>query len=92
MEVNNYTRISIIAVGFALAAILLAFISYNSGTGFLGGLNAGFMIGYYSAIILVPISIIVSLFSLIKERTLLSVIIFLISLLPAVIASATLYR
>ena len=80
---------SIIVLGFALAAILLAFISYASGTGFLGGLNAGFLIGLYTAIVLVPVSIIVSLVSLIKERTFLSVIVFLISLSPAVVVSAT---
>ena len=89
MKAGKYTRISIMVLGFALAAILLAFISYTSGTGFLGGLNAGFLIGLYTAIVLVPISIIVSLVSLIKERTLLSVIIFLISLSPAVVVSAT---
>jgi len=87
MKIKKYTQISIIVLGFALASILLSFISYISGTGFLGGLNAGFFIGYYAAIVIVPISIITSLVAVIKERTLLSVILFLISLSPAVVVS-----
>ena len=51
--------------------------------------NVGVSIGYSLSIVLVPISIIVSLVSLIKERKLLSVIVFLISLLPIVVILAT---
>ena len=84
MKVKKYTRISIIVLGFAIAALLLTLVSYASGTGFLAGLNAGFVIGYYSFVVIVPISVIASLISVIKERTLLSTVLFLISLSLAV--------
>ena len=87
MKVKKYAQISIIVLIFASAALILALVSYRSGKGFLGGLNAGFMIGYYTSIVIIPIGIITSLVSVIKERTLLSVILFLIFLSPAVVVS-----
>ena len=83
---GKYTKISIIIIGLAIVALLLMLIP--GGGGFLN-ISLGVIIGICALFILVPIGIIVSLVSVIKERTLLSVIIFLIFLSPVIVYSIT---
>ena len=67
---KKYTRVSIIVLGFAIAALLLL-------TGDLGC----FYLGIFSLFVIVPIGVIVSIIAMIKEKTNLSIIVFILFLL-----------
>lgn len=86
MKIDIYTKRSIIALGFALVPLLIILISEADKTPATNswGLKGGVLCGYLLSIVFVPISIIVSLVALIKERTARSVIICLISQLLAI--------
>ena len=86
---GKYTKISIILLAIALAALLLMLIASGwKGKG-VGGVwiapHAGVFIGFFILAIMVAIGIIVSLVAVIKDRTVLSAIVFLIFLLPVVV-------
>ena len=67
---KKYTRVSLIVLGFAIVALLLL-------TGDLGC----FYLGIYSLFVIVPIGVIISIIAMIKEKSNLSIIVFILFLL-----------
>ena len=78
-----YTKIALGTLLAAIAACIIVFISFTSGTGFLR--DAGFSIGLIALVILVPVSFIFSLIAFKKEEKLIPCIILSIYLTPVIV-------
>jgi Phosphotransferase system, fructose-specific IIC component len=82
---KTYTKSSLVILIAAIVAGLIAYISYINGTGFLGGLNTGFLTGMIALFILVPTGFIFSLIALKKEEKLLPGLMLFIFILPVIV-------